>query len=201
MTLTVTDNQGCTNSETINDIVCVIPAPIASFTTAEPIATITDPSFQFINGSANAVSYVWEFGDGGTSTETNPNHTYPGEGGYEVILIATNAAGCIDSAFLTVKVIEELIYYIPNTFTPDGNEFNNTFQPVFTSGFDPYTFNMKIFNRWGETIFETKNHEIGWDGTYNGEIAMDGAYTWRIEVKTQPTDERMLITGHLVLLR
>ncbi|MES2557386.1 MAG: PKD domain-containing protein [Bacteroidota bacterium] len=201
VTLTVTDNQGCTNSATLNDIVCVIPAPIAAFTTGEPIATITDPSFQFINGSANAVSYVWEFGDGTSSTTMSPNHTYPGEGGYEVILIATNAAGCVDTAELTVKVIEELIYYIPNTFTPDGNEFNNTFQPVFTSGFDPYTFNMKIFNRWGETIFETKNHEIGWDGTYDGKLVPQGTYTWKVYFRDAETDKKYEDFGHILLIR
>src|SRR3989338_3104521 len=201
VTLTVTDNQGCTNSATLNDIVCVIPAPIAAFTTSESIATITDPSFQFINESSNAVSYVWEFGDGTSSTGISPDHTYPGEGGYEVILIATNAAGCIDTAELSVKVIEELIYYIPNTFTPDVNEFNNTFQPVFTSGFDPYTFNMKIFNRWGETIFETKNHEIGWDGTYDGKLVPQGTYTWKVYFMDAETDKKYEDFGHILLIR
>jgi gliding motility-associated-like protein len=201
VTLTVTDNQGCTNATTMNDIVCVIPKPIASFTVDNPIATITDPSFQFLNGSANAVSYVWEFGDGTSSTVTNPGHTYPGEGGYDVILIATNAAGCKDTADLTVKVIEELIYYIPNTFTPDGNEFNNTFQPVFTSGFDPFTFNMKIFNRWGETIFETNNHEIGWDGTYAGKLVPQGTYTWKVYFRDSETDKKYEDFGHILLIR
>ena len=94
-----------------------------------------------------------------------------------------------------------LIYYVPNTFTPDNDEFNQTFQPVFTAGFDPYDFQIIIFDRWGELIFESFNADEGWDGTYNGKLVPDGTYTWKIEFKTSSSDERVAVIGHLNLIR
>src|SRR5690606_30836244 len=111
--------------------------------------------------------------------------------------------GCADTAHLIIRVDEELIYYVPNTFTPDNDEFNEVFQPVFTSGFDPYDFSMWIFNRWGEVVFETHDASIGWDGTYgvDGNDCQDGTYTWKIAFKTNRNDERKVIHGHVNLLR
>jgi gliding motility-associated-like protein len=95
------------------------------------------------------------------------------------------------------------VYYIPNAFTPDGDQFNQNFKPVFTSGFDPFDYNLKIFNRWGELIFESMNHEIGWDGTYKATegTCPDGVYVWMIEFKTTSTDARKKIQGHVILMK
>ena len=100
-----------------------------------------------------------------------------------------------------IAIEQEVIYYVPNTFTPDGDGFNQTFQPVFTDGFDPYDFNLFIFNRWGEMIWESHDASIGWDGTYNGKTVQSGTYVWKIEFKTIKNDERKMITGHVNLIR
>ena len=104
-----------------------------------------------------------------------------------------------------VQVIEELIYYVPNSFTPDGDIFNQTWQPIFTSGFDPYDFTVLVFNRWGEIVWESHDHNEAWDGGYgtgqNYQMCQDGTYTWRIEFKTRVNDERKVITGHVSLIR
>ncbi len=94
-----------------------------------------------------------------------------------------------------------IIFYIPNTFTPDNDEFNQDFQPVFTSGFDPYDFNLKIYNRWGQVVFESNDATQGWDGTYGGELVQDGSYTWKIEFKSISNDERFIHTGHVNVLK
>ncbi len=95
-----------------------------------------------------------------------------------------------------------LLYYIPNAFTPDGDEFNPTFKPVFTSGFDPYDYHLIIFNRWGETVFESFNAERGWDGLYNsGELVEDGVYIWHIDFKETMSDKRHKEIGHVTLLK
>jgi trimeric autotransporter adhesin len=141
------------------------------------------------------------------STETNPTYTYPnnGEGQYVVTLVATSPLGCTDTATTIIQVYEELIFYVPNTFTPDNDKYNPVFLPIFTSGFDPFDYNLLIFNRWGEVIFESNNHEVGWDGSYgkNGEIEMvqDGVYTWKIEFKVTRWDERRRAIGHVNLIR
>ena len=108
-----------------------------------------------------------------------------------------------DTAFIEIPYVDGLTYYIPNTFTPDGDLFNQTFKPVFTSGFDPNQFSMKIFNRWGEIIFESRNSKIGWDGTYgiNGNKVPEGSYTYHITYKIPNKDERRIVTGHVTLLR
>jgi trimeric autotransporter adhesin len=141
------------------------------------------------------------------STETNPTYTYPnnGEGQYVVTLVATSPLGCTDTATTIIQVYEELLFYVPNTFTPDNDNYNPVFLPIFTSGFDPYDYNLMIFNRWGEVIFESNNHEVGWKGSYgkNGEIEMvqDGVYTWKIEFKVTRWDERRRAIGHVNLIR
>lgn len=202
--LILTTALGCEWSVNIPDYICVYPNPVAAFTPVPGTVTEINPASTMSNSSTGAVTYQWNFGDGSAlSNEENPEHdfpTYPIQN-YLVELTAISEHGCIDTTAHLVIMNEVLIYYVPNAFTPDDDEFNQTFKPVFTSGFDPFDFNMTIFNRWGEIVFETKNHEVGWDGTYNGVIAMDGVYTWRIEVKTKPTDERMIVTGHTSLLR
>ena len=84
-------------------------------------------------------------------TEIEHSYTYS-EGNYGVQLYVENEFGCTDSAQVLIQIKGAEIYYVPNTFTPDGDEHNNTFQAVFTSGFDPAQFEMTIYNRWGEEI-------------------------------------------------
>ena len=95
---------------------------------------------------------------------------------------------------------EELIY-IPNTFTPDGNELNQVFLPVFTSGFDQYDYELLIFNRWGNLIFESNDHKMGWDGTFNNAYAQNGTYSWIIRYGNVETDKKTEIRGFVTILK
>lgn len=205
--LEITSANGCSNSATIEDYVCVQPYPNAYFTYAPNQLTTINTTVNFSNGSIGASNYQWFFGDGATSNAVDPTHTYPEiEGTYEVTLVASTPFGCTDTVRSIVNVAEELIFYLPNTFTPDGNDFNETFQPVFTSGYDPFDFHLMIFNRWGELIFESYDASIGWDGTYGGKtnggkIVKDGTYVWKIEVKTKLNDERKIFVGHVNVLK
>ena len=202
VSLTATAN-GCSFTQTYTNLISAYDNPIASFSTFPQQADILDTEFEFFNGSSNADSYIWTFGDMNSSTAANPVHVYPTEPGeYTVCLVANTIDGCTDTACVAVSVIESLIYYIPNAFTPDGNEFNQTFQPVFTSGFDPYNFNMTIFNRWGEVIFESNDPTVGWDGTgKTGSYVQSGTYTWRIRFKLRNVDEHVIETGHVNVFR
>jgi gliding motility-associated-like protein len=208
VTLTTTSTTGCSSSFTASNLICVEAPPNAAFSPSANQVSNLDTEVNFINNTTGASNYVWSFGDGsGTSTEINPSHTYPTDpvGQYEVMLIAYSPFGCTDTAYSTIQIYEELIFYVPNTFTPDSDKFNPVFLPVFTAGFDPYDYNLLIFNRWGEIIFESNNAEVGWDGSYgkNGEIEMcqDGTYTWKIEFKVTRWDERRMAIGHVNLIR
>ncbi|MBX2948675.1 MAG: gliding motility-associated C-terminal domain-containing protein [Crocinitomicaceae bacterium] len=200
----VTSPFGCTNTWLLSDYICSNPLPDADFTTTPSDVTFISSTAYFENLSTGAVSYEWNFGDNSpNSFQENVQHTFPdaGPGQYTITLIATSEFGCIDSISKPIRVKDALIFYVPNTFTPDGDNFNNTFLPVFYSGFDPYDYTLLIFNRWGECIFESHNVEIGWDGTYNGKMAQDGTYTWNIEVRNVEDSKRFQQTGHVNLIR
>ena len=96
-----------------------------------------------------------------------------------------------------------MLFYVPNTFTPDGDNLNNTFQPVFVNGFDPQGYTLYIFNRWGQIVFESHDTNVGWNGRYgvDGDFAQDGTYSWKIEVKDEHSANREMFIGHVNILR
>ncbi len=204
VTLTTTTALGCVSDTQLMSVVCVFPNPLAQFYSSPAVMSELDPTTTMVNTSVGAVTYEWEFGDGGTSTLEEPTHDYSDAiANYTIVLTAISEHGCIDVAEATVTVEEELIYYVPNTFTPDGDGFNEEFKPQFTSGFDRDTYHLYIFNRWGQLVFESKDVDYGWNGSFAGEIAQDGTYTWKIEFKSLDRDEPQLeaLTGHVNILK
>ncbi len=205
VTLTTTTDLGCSSSLTLTDIVSLQDGPVASFNPASTSLTSLSTDVQFNNTSIGAVAYEWIFGDETpNSSEVNPSHTFPAEGSgiFPVTLVAISDLGCTDTATAVVSVDEEIIYYVPNTFTPDNDDYNEYFKPIFTSGFDPFDYELLIFNRWGEIVFESHDSEIGWDGTYSGSYRVqDGTYTWEITFKTTNNDKRQTIHGHVNIIR
>ena len=204
--ITITTNgSGCYQLETQTCFAASCIPSIASFLPDPKTITSQDPTTNLINSSQNATGYYWDFGDGTTSTATSPSHQYEinENSTYDITLIAYNIDGCNDTVTQTVIVKEELIYYVPNSFTPNGDEYNNEFKPVFYSGHDPYSYSMLIFNRWGQIVFETYDISKGWTGTYGSsdKIAQDGVYTWKIEFKEKGIDKKVQITGHVILSR
>jgi len=205
VTLTVTTQFGCVASDTYFDYISLVPGAIASFDYAPNQITVLDTEIEFTNTSLNSNGCQWYFNDGSSvSTIDDPIYTFPltGNATYEVILVAENAAGCPDTISEFITVEDEILFFVPNTFTPDGNAHNQTFQPVFTSGYDPYDFHLTIFNRWGQLIFESYNADKGWEGSYGGnEITQDGIYTWKIDFRETMTDRRHMHVGHVTLIK
>ncbi|MEY3437141.1 MAG: hypothetical protein RL335_1597, partial [Bacteroidota bacterium] len=200
--------DGCSTTFSAPSLVCVDNYPEADFQPSTFSISEMDNVVQFTNESIGASSFEWNFGDGSSSTSTvNAVHEFDATdaSNFEVTLIAYSDFGCSDTSFVVIESGEDLIYYVPNAFTPDGDIYNQTFKPVFTSGFDPYNYQLLIFNRWGEIVFESNNVEIGWDGSYgSGEYIFNcksDIYTWKITFKTRDGDERKQLTGHVSLLR
>ena len=198
------NKNGCVNSSTIANYICVDNIPLASFVPSESSFFELSQEMSFLNSSTGATGYYWDFGDFTTSTEYEPTHLFQNTtGGYLVSLIAISDLGCTDTVTVAIPYQEGIVYYIPNTFTPDGDNYNQLFEPIFFSGYDPNSFNMKIFNRWGEIVFETQDSKVGWDGSYgvDGTRAQEGIYSYHITYKLPNTDERKVVTGHVNLLR
>ena len=203
ISLTTTLN-GCSSTTTIPNMIAVDNYPIASFEPSSEVFTEPNQALSFWNSSIGATSYVWNFGDGATSNEEGPTHVFQVENqGVDVVLFAYSDLGCADSASFFIGFDPGLVYYIPNTFTPDGDQFNQTFLPIFTTGVDPFNYQMLIYNRWGEIIFESLNPNIGWDASYGpkGNACPSGTYTYVITIKTPSVDKRQTITGHINLIR
>jgi gliding motility-associated-like protein len=90
----------------------------------------------------------------------------------------------------TVTECDPLVYWVPNTFTPNGDEFNTLWGPVFEGPYDAQDFHLVVLNRWGNLIWESWNAEARWDGTYSNNNVHDGVYTWVIDFGMLDTDER-----------
>lgn len=203
---TVMTSLGCTYSMSQAHAVCTYPVPVAGFNPpGQSLSTVYNGG-TFSNQSQGANSYVWDFGYGGLlSNEENPYHEFPvAEGGnYLISLIATNAYGCSDTAFQEIVITDELAYYIPNAFTPDGDQFNNVWKPVFSDVNDPQNYRAIIYNRWGQIIWESYNPQVGWDGTYGsqGIPVQDDVYIYEVTFGFKSTAKKERITGHISVLR
>ena len=185
VTLSATDNTPCSD-DTSFSYVTILPVPIASFTPMPAEQNILTPVFFFSNNSIgdSIVSYTWNFGDGTLSFDFEPNHTYPDMGTYLVQLIAINTYACRDTATNDVTVIPFTTIYWPNTFTPNHDEKNEVFKIYGCfdyAGCDIREYSLQIFSRWGRKIFETNDHNFGWDGTYStGNPAEEDIYSYRL---------------------
>jgi gliding motility-associated-like protein len=132
----------------------------------------------------------------------------PNLGETEFYVVGSTLAGCEGYDTVVVTVIddcnpeEEVVLWVPNTFTPDGDQYNQTFKPIFYSGYDPFGYELYIYNRWGELIFESKEVNVGWDGSYfKGRKVVEGTYTWKIRFKLMNNDEKRTVVGHVNILR
>jgi gliding motility-associated-like protein len=205
VTLNMTNAAGCSGVVTYLDYITVIAQPIAAFTYSPTQVDVTDTEVQFTNQSLYATSYTWDFGDGAAiSNAEHPIHVFPETGNvkYTVILTATNELGCVDVVQKVIEVKDVLIYYLPNSFTPDGDTYNELFSPIFYSGMDVYDFHFTIFNRWGELVFESFNTAYGWNGAYGDQgLVQDGVYIWRLEFGETMSDKKHTCEGHVTLIR
>ena len=141
------------------------------------------------------------------SSLKNPSHEFDAKPGEHIVTLYTSSiysfsdTSCMDIYQQKITILDDIIYYIPNTFTPNGDELNNTFQPVFYSGFDPQNYYFAIYNRWGEVVFESFNPAYGWDGTYNNKIIETATYVWKVQFKEKLTEKEHIKTGHLSLIK
>jgi gliding motility-associated-like protein len=150
-----------------------------------------------LNLTTNGYVYDWFFSDGGTSTLMHPTHVFDSSGLYYVTLIAEDAKGCIDSITKPIFIEKEFYIYIPNTFIPDDDRYNEYFSGSFIG---VKSVEVYVFNRWGEQIYASKDLNFKWDGTYKERNVPEGTYTWLLKYKRGSGNTEVL-TGHINVLR
>jgi gliding motility-associated-like protein len=178
--LHVVDNNTCNRTHDTTMVIRVFPPPTADFTYSPTTPTDNTPTTFMNQSSPDAISFVWEFGDGNGSTVVNPVYQYNKTGVYDVYLISTNSAGCSDTAHKQVSAIVIPLFDIPSAFSPNKDGVNDVF---LVRGFGIARFNMKIYNRWGQMVFETNDAAIGWDGNFKGAAQPMDAYAFVINVE------------------
>ncbi|MBC7694531.1 MAG: gliding motility-associated C-terminal domain-containing protein [Burkholderiales bacterium] len=204
ISLKATSDSGCINTLTKPNYILVHPKPVADFyyTPAGANIDVLNPEVSFHNTSFLDDDRFWDFGDGLTMlSEQNPNHVYADTGLYNITLIVSTTFGCFDTISLPLKVNEITTLYIPNAFTPNGNGTNDVFTPV---GLELHEFNMMIFNRWGEKLFESATLNQGWDGKYGGVLCKPDVYVYKVtykEAKGSTKLQEKTKFGHVTLIK
>lgn len=192
---------GCQTSTTFRNWITVKQSPEAAFSyTPETFNDLSRQAF-FTNMSQGADGYQWNFDDGRIEVIENPIHTFPDTGMFDVQLIAFSTNGCTDTATALIDVAPVSTYYLPNAFTPNSDEMNDTYKGTgVIRGIR--AFSMKIWNRWGEEVFESSDPAIGWNGRRNntGKLSPKGVYHCRVDYVTA-RGERKSVESSVTLIR
>ncbi len=188
--VTGADEFGCLDSDSV--FVDLFPHPFIQ-TSPDQYLYYGD-EVELLATSSTSGPYVWSPSDFLSCTNcTNPIAAPPSTFTYTVSY--TDVNGCSASDDVTIYI--ETLLYVPNTFTPDEDEFNQSFLAM---GGNIESFKMLIFNRWGEVIFESNDMEVGWDGTYKGQKCQDGTYVWKI-ILSDLDGKKKEHVGHVNLIR
>jgi gliding motility-associated-like protein len=200
--LTASNEIGTEASVVKEDMIIVHPDPVPLFELEEELVFYPSP-VKIMNLSRGATEFIWDFGDGTSSNLEEPEHIYEQEGIYDITLTVKNEFGCEEKVTITgaVEVKEGGDVKVPNAFSPDpsgpsggsvinGNPNNDIFIPVFEG---VSKFNMQIFNRWGERIFESFDQKTGWDGYFRGQLSPPGIYIYKIQLEFSDGRSKTLV--------
>ena len=154
---------------------------------------------QFTQTSAHADNWLWDFGDFNGSTDENPGHTYDTEASYLVSLIANNLANCPDTIWKQIEVNQPSLFLVPTAFSPGGQD--NLNRDVGLTTLQRITeYNFRVYNRWGELLFESTDIAQRWDGTYLGKPVMQGSYLYMVSFRDRTLRSHYL-KGNILLVR
>ncbi|MBK9481201.1 MAG: PKD domain-containing protein [Bacteroidetes bacterium] len=169
----------CNKFDSASKVITILPTPVADFTwTPNPPEPNTPNNFK--NLSVGATKYLWDFGDGTTSTNKDDVHVYDKDGTYTVCLTATNEYGCRDTVCKSVRGIVVPLVDVPSGFSPNGDGINDM---VYVKGYGIEKMTFRIFNRWGEKVFESTEKTKGWDGRYKNVMQEMEVYAYTLSVE------------------
>lgn len=200
--LTLISLTGCQDTFVVNypNLVTVYPSPVAGISVFPPSQSIFNPEFSFFDQSQFGVTCSLFTGDGFSTDQCNlSGYNYALAGNYLAYLVVSNEFGCPDTAFVPVIVTPEFTFYIPNTFTATADDVNDIFRG-YGIGIDQYDF--RIYDRWGQIIFQSDQILQGWDGRHriSGAEVPAGIYVYAVDL-VDVFGMRHKYRGKVLLLR
>jgi len=203
------NSNGCFDTLLQNQMITAWPLPVADFTESPNPTTILYPNVSFLNTSYGSLvsptSYSWDYNDGSPIDTSFENvHIFPDQdsGTYTVQLVITNSYGCMDSTTSIIIVDPANILFSPNAFTPNDDGVNDKFFPTGIGFKNLQSYELSIYDRWGDLIFRSDDYKQQWDGIANKgrSIAQEDVYVWVIEtVDFEKTRHKYI--GHVALIR
>lgn len=173
------------------------PAPNACFNVLPMSESVSyGTMMRFLDCSQNATNWHWDMGNGETFSDRSVDYIYPSVGYFTVTLIVDDEFGCADTATHEVRVREEMRFYVPNSFSPNGDGLNDVFRPE-GSEISEEGYTLSIYSRWGELVYMTHNLSDGWDGTVKGR-KVEGGSVMRYIIHYQNKDGRPFVKEGVV---
>ncbi len=191
--VTVRDTLGCPKPVSDSIMVTVIP-PVPAFAGNDTI--ITKGQIFQLHGSGGT-QYTWT-PPTGLSNPAIPDPVVSGNQDIEYYLKVVTPQGCVGFDSIKVRYIVGPDIYVPNAFTPNGDGMNDIFRPIPVGIVNIEFF--RVFNRWGQELFETRNYMKGWNGNYKGQKADAGTYVWEVAGKDF-NGRTILRKGTVILIR
>lgn len=196
VSLVVRDPNTCNQIDSTVTFINVRERPTAGFTFSPTVPT-ENTLTTFTNTSIDAMRYKWYFGDGDTSDLTNPVHQYNATSTFQACLIAYNQYSCADTTCADVSAIVSPLVAVPNAFSPNGDGSNDI---VYVRGYAIMKMMFRIYNRWGQVVFQTTDRKQGWDGKFKGVLQPMDAYAYTLEIEFSD-GSKATKKGDITLLR
>lgn len=201
VSVSITSPIGCTTDTIFPSLIEVQPAPVADFSFSPIAPSQLNPQIDFTDQSQDAIAWFWDFNGLGQSFVENPVFKFPDTGLQAVTLLVTHPEGCQDSITQIIDIKPEIRYFLPNAFTPNEDTNNDIFIGVGTlTGVTDYQ--MMIWNRWGELVFESQDPKEGWNGRKHnsGQMSQNGVYLCKVRF-TGPRGTFHEVEGMATLIR
>jgi gliding motility-associated-like protein len=201
--MTVTSIYGCVYTEFFPIIIKALKKPKALFGMNANPTTIFETRVKMSDKSVDATAWEWIANQAtpGMSSLQNPEFHFPQvEGFYPINLKVTSPLGCWDTITVLLNIQSDILFYAPNAFTPDNDEHNPTWK-FAVAGMDLTSFELYVYNRWGEVVWQTYDPNAEWDGTYKGRLLESGSYNWRAKFKKFGKEDFQTTTGNVAIIR
>lgn len=199
--LTINSPIGCHYEGELDQIIEVIPSPVADFTYTPAELSQFQKRVNFIDQSMDAAEWMWDFSGEGQSMEQNPVYQFPDTGLYTITQIVTHLNGCMDTLSKLLDIVPKPTYFLPNAFTPNNDGRNDEYLGRGDL-IGVRDFEMTIFNRWGEMVFQTQDPYEGWNGRKNnsGHLLSKDVYVVQVRF-VGPRDKLIELNGFATLVQ